>query len=201
MSPVPEQSLAFLLFVAAATVSPGGATALATASGARFGIRRSFPFIAGISIGMGAMAVASASGLASLLLALPALELAIRATGTGYLLYLAWRIAWAGSPADATSGIGPLGAFGAAATVLYNPKAWAVTIGAASSFAHLAGSVVGQVLLIGTTFLGFAAVSMGLWCVLGYAFRQVLKSEGHWRVLNAVLGALLAASIIPMWLG
>ena len=61
-----EGYAAFLIFVAVATVSPGGATTLATASGMRYGVRRSVPYILGIGVGLGSMAVASMLGLAAL---------------------------------------------------------------------------------------------------------------------------------------
>ncbi|SLN47031.1 LysE family translocator [Oceanibacterium hippocampi] len=196
-----EQHLAFLIFVAAATGSPGGATTLATASGMRYGLRRSLPYVAGVAAGMGTMAVASALGLAALLMAVPALELSVRVLGTAYLLFLAWRVATGGSPSDAGPASRPIGLWGAAGLVWYNPKAWAVTIGASSSFAHLAADPAGQAALIGGTFLVFAAGSMLLWCSTGHALGRLLRSERQWRLLNAVLGLLLAASVIPMWTG
>ena len=41
--------LPLMLFVIVSTVTPGGATTLATASGAHFGYRRSLPMMAGIA--------------------------------------------------------------------------------------------------------------------------------------------------------
>jgi threonine/homoserine/homoserine lactone efflux protein len=34
----------------------------------------------------------------------------------------------------------------------------------------------------------------------GLLLARLLRTERQWRVLNAVLGLLLAASIVPMWL-
>jgi threonine/homoserine/homoserine lactone efflux protein len=46
---LPADSLApLILFAAVSTVTPGGATTLATASGAQFGFRRSVPLMAEI---------------------------------------------------------------------------------------------------------------------------------------------------------
>ena len=44
--------LPLVLFVVVSTITPGGATTLATASGAQFGFRRSVPLIAGIAAGL-----------------------------------------------------------------------------------------------------------------------------------------------------
>ncbi|MCA3917522.1 MAG: LysE family translocator, partial [Burkholderia sp.] len=61
--------LPLMLFVIVSTVTPGGATTLATASGAHFGYRRSLPMMAGIAAGLASMAAAAAAGLGSMLLA------------------------------------------------------------------------------------------------------------------------------------
>jgi threonine/homoserine/homoserine lactone efflux protein len=195
-----EEMLAFVIFVAAATTSPGGATTLATASGMRYGVRRSVPYIAGIAVGLGSMAVASAFGLAALLMAMPALEFAVRSVGTAYLLYLAWRVATGGSPSEVSQASRPIGFLGAAGLAWYNPKAWAVTMGASSSFANLVSTPAGQALLMGGTFLAFAAVSMTFWCSTGRALARLLRTERQWQALNLTMALLLAASILPMWL-
>ncbi|WP_164066717.1 LysE family transporter, partial [Serratia marcescens] len=69
-----------------------GATTLATASGARFGLRRSVPLMAGIAFGLTCLAAAAAAGLAGLLLAAPMLQLAMKLAGSLYLFWLALAI-------------------------------------------------------------------------------------------------------------
>ncbi|MGE0006023.1 MAG: LysE family translocator [Parvibaculaceae bacterium] len=196
-----EQLATFLIFVAAATASPGGATTLATASGMRYGLRKSVPYIAGMAVGLGAMAVVSVLGLTALLTAAPALDLIVRAAGTAYLLHLAWRVATGGPPSGDGEAPRPIGLIGAAVLAWCNPKAWAVTMGASSSFAHLAYDPAHQALLMGTTFLAFAAASMTLWCTTGQALGRLLRTESQWQVLNIVMGLLLAASVVPLWAG
>src|SRR5579872_1975634 len=93
-----SEFLPLVLFVTVSTITPGGATTLATASGAHFGYRRSMPFMAGIAVGLGSMAASAAVGLGSILLALPALQLAMKALGSLYLLWLAWTISRNGTP-------------------------------------------------------------------------------------------------------
>ena len=80
------------------TIMPGGATTLATASGAHFGFRRSIPVMAGCAIGLGSVACAAAAGLGGLLMALPALQIVMKALGSLYLIWLAVRIGRSGPP-------------------------------------------------------------------------------------------------------
>ncbi len=94
----PDAILPLVLFVIVSTITPGGATSLATASGAQFGFRRSIPLMSGIAIGLASLAAAAAAGLAGLLLAAPSLQTAMRLAGSAYLLWLALKIARSGPP-------------------------------------------------------------------------------------------------------
>ena len=80
----------------------------------------------------------------------------------------------------------------------YNPKGWAMTLSAASSFTVLASGPVQFTLLLGVTFGVAASLSLALWCVAGQILARLLRSDRQWHILNAALGVLLAASILPM---
>ncbi|KWZ29901.1 amino acid transporter [Burkholderia anthina] len=192
--------LPLVLFVIVSTVTPGGATTLATASGAHFGYRRSLPLMAGIAAGLASMAAAAAAGLGSVLLALPALQLAMRAAGSAYLMWLAVRIGRGGKPRLDVDVHRPQGFVSGVWMLWHNPKGWAMTLGAAASFAALASGPARLGALLGFAFGVAAMASLSLWCFAGLLFARVLRTERQWRCLNAGLGVLLAASIVPMWL-
>ena len=94
----------------------------------------------------------------------------------------------------------PASLLGGASLLWFNPKGWAMTLGAAASFAALAGGPLQLAVLLGAAFGLSAALSLSLWCVAGSILARLLRSERQWHLLNAVLGLLLAASVIPMWL-
>lgn len=197
-----EPLLSLALFVLVSTMSPGGATALATASGARFGFARSVPLLAGLATGVASVAALSGSGLGALVQSFPALQLAMKAAGTAYLLWLAWRIGTAGAPGTGAGGrAAPMGFWGALALLWLNPKAWAMALGAAASFAVPGGGPLRQALTLGAVFACGAAVSLTLWCLGGGFLARALRTDRQWRVANAALALLLAASVLPMWLG
>jgi len=195
-----DHVLPLVLFAAVATVTPGGATTVATASGAHFGFGRSVPLMAGIAAGLASMAAAAALGFAGMLLALPSLQVALKAIGTLYLLWLAWRIGRSGSPQLDKDLARPQSFIGGIWLLWYNPKGWAMTSGAAVSFAALAATPAELALLLGTVFGIAAIVSLSLWCAAGQVLARRLTADWQWRVLNMLLALLLAASIIPMWL-
>jgi threonine/homoserine/homoserine lactone efflux protein len=191
--------LPLLLFVTVSTVTPGGATTLATASGARFGFARSIPLMLGIALGLALLAAVAALGLSGLLLALPSLQTAVKALGSAYLLWLAWRIARSGPPNAGNGPARPVTLANGFLLLWLNPKSWAMTVGAAASFALLASSPNHLAMLLGTTFGVAACASLALWCALGVLLSRLFRTPRHWRMLNLAMGVLLAASLIPTW--
>lgn len=196
--------LPLVLFTLAAALTPGGATALATAAGVNAGLVRSLPLLLGLALGMAGLSAAAAGGLAAVVAASPALGLMLKAAGTLYLLWLAWVI---GRSSGGGSGSGsggsaepPLG-FGQGVLLLWlNPKAWAMAFGAAGSFAGLTEEPGTLAVAFALAFGGAALVSMLLWCALGALLARALSAPWHWRVVNGTLAVLLVASILPLWL-
>jgi threonine/homoserine/homoserine lactone efflux protein len=194
-----DQYLPLVLFTIVSTITPGGATTLATASGAHFGFWRSVPLIAGIAFGLATMAAAAAAGLAGVLLNWPSLQFAMKSFGSAYLLWLAIRIARSGPPHLQKGFSKPTSLVGGFWMLWHNPKGWAMSMGAAASFSVLASGPVHLALLLGLTFGGAAAVSLIIWCMAGQILARVIQRDWQWRALNVTLGALLLGSIIAMW--
>lgn len=189
-----------LLFALVATISPGGATTLATASGVNFGLRRSVPLIAGLAVGLASMAAIAVAGLATLLLGEPELLLAMKLVGSAYLMWLAWRTGHGRRPDLEAQIAKPTTFLGGIGLLWINPKGWAMTLSAAASFVALADGPGRLALLLGLTFALTSTVSLVAWCAAGLFLAKTLRTDAHWRVINTALGLLLIASIIPIWL-
>ncbi|HEY8612787.1 MAG TPA: LysE family transporter [Roseomonas sp.] len=187
-----------LAFTAVSALTPGAATVMAIASGARFGFLRSLPLLAGLGLGLGLMGAAAGSGLGAALLLVPSAQGAMRLAGTAYLLWLAWRIAQGGPPRGREGNV-PGGVVLGLLLTMQNPKAWAVTLGAAASFSGLADGPAELALLLGGCFTGCALPALSFWCAAGREMGRRLRTERQWAVANGLLGALLAASVIPIW--
>ncbi|WP_091909973.1 LysE family translocator [Chitinasiproducens palmae] len=188
-----------VLFVTVATLSPGGATALATASGARFGFVRSLPLILGIALALALMAAVAAVGLGELLLRVPALQTVVKALGSVYLLWLAWRVIQSGAPHRKDGAQRPATMLNGLVLLALNPKSWAMTVSAAATFALLASSPQRLGLLLATVFGLAACVSLSLWCALGVVLAKWLRTDRQWRAFNIAMGLLLAGSIALTW--
>ncbi len=197
---MPELLVSLATFALVATLSPGGATTLATASGLRFGLRRSLPLIAGIALGLGSLVALVSTGLGAAVLAYPALVTALRLIGTAYFLWLAWRIAKQGAPKTAAGSPGkPMGLVTGCLLLWANPKGWSMAVATAAGFAGLANSPLVLALVLGGVFLATASFSLTLWCTAGAWLGRILSSERQWRSVNLLLAALLLASVLLLW--
>ncbi|MBP2170798.1 threonine/homoserine/homoserine lactone efflux protein [Erwinia toletana] len=189
-----------ILFVFVSTVTPGGATTVATASGAHFGFQRSLPFMCGIAIGLATMAAVAAVGLGSIIISFPVLQLIMKIVGSLYLIWLACKMALAGPPNLHANISKPVGFIGAIWLVWHNPKGWAMTLGASASFASLSDVPTHLSFLLGASFAIAAMISLSLWCAAGLLLARILKTNRQWHIFNTLLGLLLASSIVTMWI-
>lgn len=187
------------LFTITSTITPGGATTMATSSGAHFGLRRSMPLLSGIATGLASMAAAAGCGLATLLLAVPTLQLLMKTAGSLYLLWLAIKISRNGAPKPIGPSAKPVTFLGGLWMLWHNPKGWAVTMGAAASFSAIVSGPIPLAGLLALAFGSAAMISLLLWCIAGQVLARLLRNELQWRIVNITLACLLAGSIIPMW--
>jgi threonine/homoserine/homoserine lactone efflux protein len=105
------------------------------ASGVRFGLRRSLPHLAGISLGFGFMLVVVGLGLHAVLHDYPIVLDILRYVGSAYLLWLAYQLATAPPPSAATTDTArPMGFWAAAAFQWVNPKAWVMAMTAMTTY-------------------------------------------------------------------
>ncbi|CAN7631837.1 LysE family transporter [Bosea sp. LjRoot90] len=195
-----DLQVSLVTFAVIATLTPGGATILATASGAQFGIARSLPLIGGIAFGLASLIGIVGGGLGTVILSLPELQLVLRVAGSVYLLWLAWTIACLGAPnSKAGPAAAPMGFVKGLLLLWLNPKAWTMAVAAAAAYAGLSDGPLRLALALGGVFGLAATLSLTLWCMGGLWLSRTLKTERQWRIVNVALGLLLAASVVPMW--
>ena len=189
-----------ILFAFIGAFTPGPNNIMVTASGAAFGFARSLPHIAGVTIGFAFMVLAFGLGLGSVFRAYPALHQWVRIAGALYLLYLAWRIAQAGDPAATDAVRRPLGFFEAALFQWLNVKAWTLALGVIAAFTTVGGSLLAELAAITAIFTVATIASLVAWCLFGMAIRRLLASPRARRITNLALAALLALSVVTLFL-
>ncbi|RMC32999.1 LysE family translocator [Paracoccus alkanivorans] len=187
-------ALAGFAFVTSAT--PGPNNMMLMASGANFGVRRTIPHMLGVAWGFALMIVLVGLGIDRLIAANPALESALKWISLAYMLWLAWKIANAAPPqqASGTQQARPFTFLQAAAFQWVNPKAWAMALGALSAYA--AG--VGGALVVGAVFAVINLSSVSIWAISGQGLRRLLTTPVRLRLFNITMAVLLVASMLPV---
>ena len=89
----PSELSALLVLATAASFTPGPNTTLSTALAANLGFKKSLRVTLAVPVGWGLLLSACAGGMGAMVVAVPGLQLAIKAMGVAYLLWLALKLA------------------------------------------------------------------------------------------------------------
>ncbi|GAB3117234.1 LysE family translocator [Novispirillum itersonii] len=190
-----------LTFALVGSITPGPVNIIATASGARFGLRRTLPHVTGATVGYVLVVAVTGLTLAEATRLLPQVSRIMALGGALFLLWMAFRIATAPvTAADAadTQATPPRLTDGALVQIL-NPKAWLWAMSGVGLFVSGPDRAAGAMLAL-FCLLSFAMcfVGVGSWAVLGHLIRQALAAPERQRWFNRAMGALLAASVLPL---
>ena len=94
---------ALSVFAFVASITPGPNNLMLMASGANYGYLRTIPHMAGVVVGFTTMLLLVGVGLIKIFDTVPASYLVLKVVSIVYLVYLAWRIATAAAPGEASA--------------------------------------------------------------------------------------------------
>lgn len=195
--------LGFALAVVLLMATPGPGVLSLAGVGAAFGFRSGLRYLMGLFIGTNIVAMAVVTGLAALILASPAIRTVLLVASTAYLLYLAWRIASAGSNIGFTAALRQPGIRDGITLQAVNPKAYVVNTTLFSGFVLFEQSyaleVVAKFLIVNVIWLSIHFV----WLWVGASIKAMNLSDRTQRVINicmalAMLGVVALASITAL---
>lgn len=125
-------------------ITPGPGVLSAAGVGAAYGMRSGLRYVLGLFIGNNLVILAVVSGLAALVLANPVVRTVLFVLSTAYLLYLALRIALAGSKLAFVRADSEPGVLAGILLQPINPKAYAVNTALFSGFALMPDALVAE---------------------------------------------------------
>ena len=192
VDPLPFATYSFVM-----SITPGPNNVMLTASGAAFGFRRTIPHMLGVSAGFGVELLAVCAGLGAVFARWPELQTALRWVGALYLLYLGVRMLGSG-PSNGAIRQRPVTFLEAAVFQFLNPKAWVMTITAATLFLpHEVG-----VLAAGAYMLAVMVVMnlpcIAVWALFGSSLRRFLERPASRMGFNAAMAVALTATGVIM---
>ena len=200
-----ETLLALASFTFVASITPGPNNLMLAASGVGFGLRRTVPHMLGVCAGFAVLVLACGLGIGALIMQSPTAATALKAAGSGYLVFLAWTLRGnVMRPAPAADGgggrAGPMSFTAAAAFQFANPKAWLMGVTAASAFLPALGGDWRALALLCLVVTLVNAPCITSWAVLGSTIRAQLENPAWQRRFSGVMVVLTLYAAISIWL-
>ena len=187
-----------LLFAAAVfglIITPGPGVLSTAGVGAAYGFRPGAAYIFGLAVGTNISMALVASGLAALAFSIPWLRTALFWASAAYLLYLALKIALAGSKIAFIHAERPPGFLGGMILNMINPKAYVVASTLFSGF-NFAPESPG--LELAMKFAVYNAIWFPLhflWLIAGVKLHELNLPHRTQRAINAAMAAAMLAVV------
>jgi threonine/homoserine/homoserine lactone efflux protein len=192
-----DRAVPFALFMFVMTVTPGPNNVMLLASGVNFGLRRTIPHMAGITVGLITLILAVGLGLGQVFQRSPAVQIAFQVCGSIYLIWLALRLARASGGADAAGRARPMSLTEATLYQWLNPKAWLMAVTAIATYAA-AGAPWASLAMMAAIIAAVCPPGMVPWVLGGTALRGFLGNPQRLKQFNIVMAVLLLASLWPV---
>jgi len=187
------------------SITPGMCMTLALTLGMTIGLKRTLWMMVGELIGVGIVVVASALGVAAIMLQYPAVFAVFKYIGGAYLAWLGvqlWRsrgrMAISGEVEDAKTATAAGLAAQGFVTAIANPKGWAFMISLLPPFISLQHPMAPQLSVLVAIILVTELICMTMYATGGRSLRRFLEKSGNVRILNRVAGTLMIG--VGIWL-
>ncbi len=188
-----------LVFAAAVflmLITPGPGVLTTAGVGSGFGWRAGLVFLAGLFVGTNAVAIAVISGLTAIVFAVPYLRETLGVLSIAYFVYLASRIAFAGSKIAFIESEQAPGFVNGVLLQLINPKAYAVNTFIFTEFPFYPESLWIEVALkFLIVNLIWAPVHL-LWLRAGVTLRRLDLAPERQRLINIAMATALLVVVL-----
>ena len=187
-----EELTALLLLATAMSFSPGPNTTLSTALAANRGLPAALHFVLAVPVGWSLLLLLCAAGLGAVVMALPPLRWAIKAVGTGYLLWLARRLARAGQLAQADARQLDVRFWQGVALQFVNIKAWLLALTIVAGWVLGRSDSLQRLAVVLPVMVCFAFASNFTYAALGALLRGWLAQGRRLLWFNRCMALVLA---------
>lgn len=187
------------LFAFVSSITPGPNNIMLTSSGIVFGFRRTIPHMLGVTFGFGVMLLLCAAGIGSLILAVPAAHVMLKAMGSAYLLYLAWQLRSIAFQKNTSADARPMSFLGASLFQFANPKAWVMAVTGVAAFLPALQPVWLAIALFCLVFCAINLPCIVVWAGTGATLRRYLTQPKWQRAFCVVMILLTVYSALAIW--
>jgi len=188
---------AFFTFVIVTTYTPGPNNITSSSMGILYGYRKTINYLIGICVGFFGIMLLSGIVSGSLYAIFPSLEMIMRITGSGYILWLAYKTLK--TSYQFSSDESPILGFSNGLLLqIFNPKVWIYGLTLYTTFL---ASITGNILWLLFTSIFLACVAFtatSTWAISGAAIKQFLANQALQKTINIILALLLIYTAIEL---
>lgn len=188
-----------ITFLIAGLVSPGPNIILLTSSGARFGMRATWPHLLGVVIGTGVIGGVCGLGIGAVMATQPQVRFALQCVSFAWILWMAYRLLYPKAGSTAQTVEHPWTFLQGAVFQWVNPKIWAVALAASSGYAIGLGPM-GEAARVAAGFICINFFVCVFWTYSGTLLSALLNNETRWFVFRAIMAGMLAVSAFLVFL-
>ncbi len=176
--------ITFVVAVFLLIITPGPGVLSTAGVGAGFGFKAGLPYVLGLFLGTNIVAIGVISGLAAIMLSVPAIRWFLMGASLLYLIYLAARIAFAGSKIAFVAATVAPGVMAGVMLQVINPKAYVVNTSLFTGFPfapqNLFFETITKLLLVNTIWIPIHL----MWLWAGASVHRLNLSDAVQRRIN-----------------
>lgn len=180
--------IAMFSFSLVMSISPGPVNMVIVSSGASYGIRKTFPFVSGATIGFTSLLLFLCLGFYKVIELYPDILKYLAIVGSLFIVYMGYLIASSKPELDIKKQNQPTFIQGFLLQWL-NPKAWIACVAGASLFSASHSNKV--FLTFSLIYFLVCYLSLFSWSLLGNKATVLLNSESRLKAFNQLMGGLL----------
>lgn len=179
---------AMFSFSLAMSISPGPVNMIIVSSGASYGIRKTFSFVSGATIGFTLLLLFLALGFYKVVALYPAFLKYLAIAGSAFIIYMGYKIASSKEELNIERQEIPTFFQGFLLQWL-NPKAWIACVSGISMFSTPDNTSL--IMLLTPMFFVVCYLSLFSWSVLGSKITILINNPSRLHTFNKIMGSLL----------
>ena len=183
--------VAMFLFALAMSISPGPVNMIIVSSGINYGVKKTFSFVSGATIGFTLLLLFVGLGFYQVVNAYPIFLKYLAVAGSAFIIYIGYMIA-SSNPEFKVEEQNVPTFFQWFLLQWLNPKAWIASVSGVSMFSVPDSN--GTFLIFTAMYFFVCYMSLFSWSILGYKAAIIFNNEFRLRIFNRFMGSLLIAT-------
>ena len=191
-----SQLVPLVLFGVATGFSPGPNNIMTSYTAFNFGIKKAIPTMLGVILGWTLLVILLQLTSVAVFQRFEYIQTVIKALGTIYLLFIAYKISFAGQAKEKKIDPKPVTFFNTFLFQFVNPKSIIVGLTSISLFIDTENNYLRDSIILTSVWFLMAVGSQTAWCLMGKYMRKFATSDKFIKNFNYTMSFLLIVCVI-----